>query len=107
MDKLRLKKKASIKKNPLNVATFLFFLIIPGCGKEQKEEGKIIPESNLPLEEQEKIREVAEMSWQRWSSGYIRILWALTEITGEPLSESTGEIEYWQKWWEGNKSKYQ
>jgi hypothetical protein len=51
--------------------------------------------------------EVAEMSRGRWTGGYWRLLAALRAISGEPLSESTDEIEYWQKWWQENKSEYQ
>ena len=51
--------------------------------------------------------EAAEMSRERWTGGYWRLLEALTEISGEPLSQSTDEIGYWQKWWQENKPKYQ
>jgi len=51
--------------------------------------------------------EVAKLSYGQWSSGYMKILWTLTKVTGQPLSESTSQIQYWERWWEENKIRYQ
>ena len=48
---------------------------------------------------------VAKISSGRWSSGYMRIDDALTEISGG--SGLFHSIDYWEKWWQRNKSKYQ
>ena len=124
-------------KKVFTVGIALFLLIVGGCGKRQEEKGYLeegddegpwpfagyhpsgcyvhgvlgeVGKALFKLGEKKivgELIEAAEMSYERWSSGYTRILGALTEITGEPLSESTCEIQYWQKWWEENKSKYQ
>ncbi len=44
-----------LKSKGINIGIIAFLLIMAGCGKGQKP--NIIPESNLPSEEQEKIRD--------------------------------------------------
>ncbi|MBN1446269.1 MAG: HEAT repeat domain-containing protein [Candidatus Omnitrophica bacterium] len=51
--------------------------------------------------------EIARISEDRWSSGTMKILRTLRELTGQSGLAATSRVQYWENWWNKNKQYYQ